>query len=585
MDSAPHHDQSNGSLDSYHSSSSAASSKHASPAPSTRSESTRGSPTPKSSKGKLFQCTGFGDCRMVFTRSEHLARHARKHTGEKPFQCVVDGCTRMFSRFDNMVQHTQTHTKGARRESAAGIASKIAAESRRKSEAGLLGPSSSGGRVATKTSKSKRGSTSSISGSEAQQAAASAARKHRIQSMPMVENMTLLTAAAPASDPYGRERTTSSSRENGSSRNRETYESSFRAHRGSSNRIPKKSLSTSDGAIDRRGSVGSATSSSSTLSWYASKLHHRSHLDMSPYGRHQEHLDSHLPPLNLGQYEYAMDHPSAFGRRRPRHPLSPDRSSHSDEEREEDEDEDEEDSDDKEYKPAPSIKKEISQQQQQWGGMVDSLMMTNCTLPPLRSPTDAVSRRALRLPSISSTSLGYRSRSISFEYHNDGSESNVPGKIRRLSLADLETPIYATKKVVDHSIQAQQAPYEGVDVSEDEIHALEAFGELWSQGRDVGADEVPSHSQPQPQVQRQSRALSALPSSVSLTDSSCSSASTMSLPKDSIASSEFEEILVVPGLDNGRRSPRLAEDIDFSRVHQDAKVPLAPLMEMGMDLD
>ncbi|KAI9231997.1 MAG: hypothetical protein BYD32DRAFT_375339, partial [Podila humilis] len=52
---------------------------------------------------------------MVFTRSEHLARHARYHTGEKPFQCVVDGCTRMFSRFDNMVQHTQTHTKGARR--------------------------------------------------------------------------------------------------------------------------------------------------------------------------------------------------------------------------------------------------------------------------------------------------------------------------------------------------------------------------------------------------------------------------------------------------------------------------------------
>lgn len=31
---------------------------------------------------KLFHCTGFGKCDMVFTRSEHLARHARKHTGE-----------------------------------------------------------------------------------------------------------------------------------------------------------------------------------------------------------------------------------------------------------------------------------------------------------------------------------------------------------------------------------------------------------------------------------------------------------------------------------------------------------------------
>ncbi|KAF7728908.1 hypothetical protein EC973_005303 [Apophysomyces ossiformis] len=32
-----------------------------------------------------------------------------KHTGEKPFKCVVPGCDRMFSRFDNMMQHTQTH--------------------------------------------------------------------------------------------------------------------------------------------------------------------------------------------------------------------------------------------------------------------------------------------------------------------------------------------------------------------------------------------------------------------------------------------------------------------------------------------
>lgn len=54
---------------------------------------------------KIFQCTGYGDCKMTFTRSEHLARHIRKHTGERPFRCH---CNRTFSRLDNLRQHIQT---------------------------------------------------------------------------------------------------------------------------------------------------------------------------------------------------------------------------------------------------------------------------------------------------------------------------------------------------------------------------------------------------------------------------------------------------------------------------------------------
>ncbi|KAG5353412.1 hypothetical protein C0989_007197, partial [Termitomyces sp. Mn162] len=54
---------------------------------------------------KSFQCRGYGDCRMVFSRSEHLARHIRKHTGERPFTCH---CSKQFSRLDNLRQHAQT---------------------------------------------------------------------------------------------------------------------------------------------------------------------------------------------------------------------------------------------------------------------------------------------------------------------------------------------------------------------------------------------------------------------------------------------------------------------------------------------
>ncbi|KAH6844578.1 hypothetical protein B0I37DRAFT_312241 [Chaetomium sp. MPI-CAGE-AT-0009] len=59
----------------------------------------------KKKKPQRFYCTDYPPCALNFTRSEHLARHIRKHTGERPFQCH---CTRRFSRLDNLRQHAQT---------------------------------------------------------------------------------------------------------------------------------------------------------------------------------------------------------------------------------------------------------------------------------------------------------------------------------------------------------------------------------------------------------------------------------------------------------------------------------------------
>ncbi|KAI5460289.1 hypothetical protein BGZ63DRAFT_404769 [Mariannaea sp. PMI_226] len=64
-----------------------------------------GSRSSKKKKSQRFYCTDYPPCNLSFTRSEHLARHIRKHTGERPFQCH---CARRFSRLDNLRQHAQT---------------------------------------------------------------------------------------------------------------------------------------------------------------------------------------------------------------------------------------------------------------------------------------------------------------------------------------------------------------------------------------------------------------------------------------------------------------------------------------------
>ncbi|KAI0668951.1 hypothetical protein C8Q78DRAFT_1080823 [Trametes maxima] len=59
---------------------------------------------------KVFVCPLLS-CGRMFKRMEHLRRHLRTHTLERPFQC--EQCQKRFSRSDNLAQHIRTHDRRA----------------------------------------------------------------------------------------------------------------------------------------------------------------------------------------------------------------------------------------------------------------------------------------------------------------------------------------------------------------------------------------------------------------------------------------------------------------------------------------
>lgn len=57
---------------------------------------------------RVFKCP-YDFCKRPFKRFEHLRRHVRCHTDDRPFVCAI--CHKTFTRRDNLAQHAKTHSK------------------------------------------------------------------------------------------------------------------------------------------------------------------------------------------------------------------------------------------------------------------------------------------------------------------------------------------------------------------------------------------------------------------------------------------------------------------------------------------
>ncbi|KAI8927945.1 hypothetical protein BC831DRAFT_412338 [Entophlyctis helioformis] len=59
---------------------------------------------------KTYPCA-FEGCNKMFNRPEHVVRHNRMHTGERPYKCPMEDCGKSFTRSDNLSSHLKVHVR------------------------------------------------------------------------------------------------------------------------------------------------------------------------------------------------------------------------------------------------------------------------------------------------------------------------------------------------------------------------------------------------------------------------------------------------------------------------------------------